>query len=266
MKIQHDAHMHTFLSRCSNDPDFLPPAIIEKSKANGIKVLAFTDHLWDKTMPGEDDDFYRTQDFEHVKQIYSMMPDKTEGIKILFGCETEYCGNGLIGISKETASKFDVVLVPTNHTLTNFAIQNNLETPVQLAVELVKRFKEVLSFDVATGICHPFLPLGFMDIGDKILNSISKEELNECFSMAKEKGVSIELNSCTFASNYNRETDGFTDESFLRIFSIAKDTGCKFHFGSDAHALDEIDRLLKMEKYIDILGISEEDINPKFIL
>jgi len=264
MKIQHDVHMHTYLSRCSNDPEFLPPAIIEKSKANGIKVLAFTDHFWDKTMPGGDNNVYRHQDFVHIQKIHSMMPDKVEDIKILFGVETEYYGNGKVGISKETAAKFDHVLVPTNHTITAFAKENGLETPMQLARELAKRFKEVLTFDVATGICHPFLPLGFMEIGDKILNSISREELNESFSMAKEKGVSIEINSCTFANNYNRGTDGFTDESFMRIFTIAKETGCKFHFGSDAHSLEDLDRLKKIQPYIDELKLTDEDINPLF--
>jgi len=256
--------MHTYLSRCSNDPDFLPPAIIKHSKTNGIKLLGFTDHFWDKSMPGGDNNVYRNQDYAHVTKIHEMMPDEIDGIKILFGCETEYYGKGRIGISKETAAKFDFVIAPTNHTLTFYADEEGLETPQQLARELVKRFKEVLTFDVATSICHPFLPLGFMEIGDKILNTMSREELNECFSMAKEKGVSIELNSCTFASNYDRGTDGFTDDSFLRIFIIAKEAGAKFHFGSDAHSLDDIDRLMKLEKYINILGITEEDINPLF--
>lgn len=264
MKIQHDVHMHTYLSRCSNDPEFLPPAIIEGSKANGIKVLAFTDHFWDKTMPGGDNNVYRYQDFSHIQKIHTMMPDTVEGIKILFGVETEYYGNGKVGISKETAAKFDHVLVPTNHTLTPFAKENGLEKPDQLARELAKRFKEVLSFDVATGICHPFLPLGFMEIGDKILNAISKEELNECFSMAKEKGVSIEINSCTFAKNYDRGTDGFTDDSFMRIFRIAKEVGCKFHFGSDAHSLEDLSRLKKIQPYIDDLKLNDDDINPLF--
>jgi len=264
MKIQHDVHMHTYLSRCSNDSNFLPPAIIERSKANGIKVLGFTDHFWDKSMPGGDNNIYRNQDYAHVQKIHDMMPEIIDDIKILFGVETEYYGHGRIGISKETAAKFDFVIAPTNHTITAFAEENNLRTPSQLAKEMIRRFKEVLSFDVATGICHPFLPLGFMEIGDKILNDMSREELNECFSLAAEKGVSVELNSCTFASNYNRGTDGFTDESFLRIFSIAKEAKCKFHFGSDAHSLEDIDRLQKLEKYIDLLGITEEDINPKF--
>jgi len=88
--------------------------------------------------------------------------------------------------------------------------------------------------------------------------------LNECFFMAKEKGVSIELNSCTFANNYDRGTDGFTDASFLRIFRIAKETGVKFHFGSDAHSLDDIDRLQKLQPYIDELELTDDDINPLF--
>ena len=264
MKIQHDVHMHTYLSRCSNDPDFLPPAIIKRSKANGIKVLGFTDHFWDKLMPGGDNNVYRNQDYDHVTEIHGMMPEKVDGIKILFGCETEYYGKGRIGISKETAALFDYVIAPTNHTLTAYAKEEGLTTPGEIARELINRFKEVLSFDVASGICHPLLPLGFMEIGDKILNSMSREELNECFYMAREKCVSIEMNSCTFANNYDRGTDGFTDTSFLRIFRIAKETGVKFHFGSDAHSLADIDRLQKLQPYIDELELTDDDINPLF--
>lgn len=264
MKINHDVHMHTYLSRCSNDPDFLPQAIIEKSKANGIKILGFTDHMWDKTIPGGDNNVYRYQDFEHVKKIHDMMPDIVDGIKVLFGCETEYYGKGRVGISKEVANQFDVVLVPTNHTLTTYAKEENLQKPSEIAIELVKRFKEVLSFDVATGICHPMLPLGFFDIGDEIFKSISNEEFNECFSMAREKNVSLEMNSCTFPGVYDRGTKGFTDDTYLRFFTLAKEAGCKFHFGSDAHSLDDIDRLQKLEPYLKLLKFSEEDINPLF--
>ncbi len=264
MKIQHDVHMHTYLSRCSNDPDFLPPVIIDRSKNNGIKLLGFTDHMWDKSMPGGDNDVYRYQDFEHVRKIQDLMPENIEGIKILFGCETEYYGKGRIGISRETADKFDYVIAPTNHTLTFYAKEEGLKTASDIAGELVKRLREVLSFDVATGICHPMLPLGFFDIGDEIFKSISNEEFNECFSMAKEKRVSLEINSCTFPGIYDRGTNGFTDETYLRFFTLAKEAGCKFHFGSDAHSIEDIDRLLKLEPYLDLLKITEADVLPFF--
>lgn len=264
MKIQHDVHMHTYLSRCCHEETFLPAGIIEKAKRNGIKLLGFSDHFWDKTMPGGDDEIYKNQDYENVNKIHDLMPENIEGIKILFGCETEYYGDGLIGISKQTAQLFDYVLVPTNHHLVEFAKRNNLDSPTKISEELLKRFKEVLSFDVATGICHPFLPIGFIEWGDQILNAMPEQELLECFGMAKEKGVSVELNACTFASNYNRNTDGFTDDSFLRIFAIAKKAGCKFHFGSDAHSFEDMDILKKLEKQIKILGITEEDIHPMF--
>lgn len=264
MKIQHDIHMHTFLSLCADDPRLLPPAIIEKSKKNGIKLLGFSDHMWDRTMPGNDEDFYLRQDYDHVMKIHSMMPEKTEGIKIMFGCETEYNGKGRIGISKDTASKFDYVLVPTNHDLTKYAKEEGISTPVDIAQDLIKRFREILSFDVATGICHPMLPLGFFEMGNQIFNSVSNEEFNECFSMAREKGVSLEINSCTFPGIYSRGTEGFTDYAYLRFFTLAKEAGCKFHFGSDAHSLEDIDRLQKLEPYLELLKITEEDINPRF--
>lgn len=264
MKIQHDVHMHTVLSRCSNDNKFLPPAIIERSKKNGIKLLGFTDHMWDKSMPGGNNEIYEHQDYDHVKKIHSMMPDKDDGMIILFGCETEYYGKGRIGISNEVACMFDFVLVPTNHTLTSYANEEGLKTPGEIGADLIKRLREVMGFGVATGICHPMLPMGFFEIGDEIFKTISDEELNECFSMAREKDISIEINSCTFPGIYDRGTDGFTDDTYIRILSIAKRAGCKFHFASDAHSLSDIDRLMKLEPYLDLLNITDEDIHPLF--
>jgi histidinol phosphatase-like PHP family hydrolase len=50
----------------------------------------------------------------------------------------------------------------------------------------------------------------------------------------------------------------------MRIFRIAKETGCKFHFGSDAHSLEDIDRLQKLRPFIDELELTDDDINPMF--
>lgn len=263
MKINHDAHMHTFLSNCCHDEKHIPVNILKKASQMGIKKLCFTDHMWAKEMIGADD-WYATQDYDHVMQIRSMIPKDTFGVTVLIGCETEYLGDGLIGISRETASKFDFVLAPTNHTLTNYLERKGIMDSREIAKDLIQRFKDVLSFDVASGIAHPFLPLGYFERGDEILSYLSEEELNECFSMANEKKVSIELNTDTFASNWNRFTDKFTDEAFLRIFEIAKKAKCKFHFGSDAHSLEDMDLLPKMQRFVDWLKIEEEDINELF--
>lgn len=264
MIIDHDGHMHTFLSKCSSDENHIPLNILKKASKMGIKILAFTDHIWERGMKGTTDPWKTEQDFDHIMQIKKMIPEDTYGVKVLIGCETDYLGDGNIGISKEIASKFDFVLAPTNHALLDYYKDKGIHSSADISKNLVKRFKEVLTFDIAHGIAHPFLPLGYFERGDEILDGISKDELNECFSMAKEKGVSIELNTDTFASNWNRHTNNFTDEAYMRIYEIAKKAKSKFHFASDAHSLADMDLLPKMQKYIDILKIEKEDINPIF--
>jgi histidinol phosphatase-like PHP family hydrolase len=76
--------------------------------------------------------------------------------------------------------------------------------------------------------------------------------------------VSIELHACKFASNYDRKTDVLKDESFLRIFDIARRAGCKSHFGSDSHSFGDMDRFKLLQKQVDILGITRDDIHPEF--
>lgn len=63
-----------------------------------------------------------------MSPIRAMLPEKIEGIKVLVGCETEYLGKGLTGMSKKTAGLFDYVLVLTNHNLTGFAKKEKLDT------------------------------------------------------------------------------------------------------------------------------------------
>ena len=40
----HDYHIHSGLSLCSDDPKQTPKAILDFSKANGFKKICLTDH------------------------------------------------------------------------------------------------------------------------------------------------------------------------------------------------------------------------------
>jgi histidinol phosphatase-like PHP family hydrolase len=128
MKTNHDVHMHTSLSLCAKEKSLLLEGITEKAKPNSLGLPGFSDHIWDKTITGGDDAFYVAQGNEHVSLIRAMLPEKIEGIKVLVGCETEYLGKGLTGMSKKTAGLFDYVLVLTNHNLTGFAKKEKLDT------------------------------------------------------------------------------------------------------------------------------------------
>jgi histidinol phosphatase-like PHP family hydrolase len=78
------------------------------------------------------------------------------------------------------------------------------------------------------------------------------------FKKAAEVGVGIELNACDMC---------FTDEEadiVLRPYRIAKQCGCKFYCGSDAHHPDELDNAKAIfERAIDLLELTEED---KFVI
>ncbi|MCK5811922.1 MAG: hypothetical protein KAG94_03435 [Clostridiales bacterium] len=264
MKIDHDGHMHTYLSFCCHDEKCIPTNILKKASQTGIKIVNFTDHLWERGMPGTTEPYKTDQDIDHIMQIKKMMPKDTFGVKALISCETDYLGDGHIGLSKESASMFDFVLAPTNHSLTDYYKDKGITQTKDISKNLLQRFREVLTFDVANGIAHPFLPLGYFDRGDEILNSMEASELRECFHMAREKGVSIELNTDTFATNWNRNTDAFTNSSYMRIYHIAKEANSLFHFASDAHSIEDMDLLGKMQPFVDELGIEKSDIHPTF--
>ena len=194
-------------------------------------------------------------------KIKDEIPQDTLGVKILIGCETEYCGDGKVGITKEVAKQLDFVLIPISHLhMEGFVRDKSITSPEDVAKLMVDRFKEVLELDLATGIAHPFIPLGFKNV-DEILSHISDDEFRDCFKRAAEL-VSIELNAGCFPGNYGKETDLFHDESIIRPFLLAKECGCLFHFGSDAHSLDHMNSLFAMERTINILGLTEEDILP----
>lgn len=262
MYVLHDIHIHTHLSSCCMDKDATPENIIKIASEKGLKTIGFSDHVWDNPafIPS---DWYRPQNLEHILKIKQELPKDTYGVKVLIGCETEYCGNGVIGLSREAASQMDYVLVPMSHThQRGFVIPDKEYTNIEVAQLMVDYFKGVLNLDIATGIAHPFAPLGFKDV-DGILNCISDEEFSECFSMAAEKGVSIEINAAIFHEALGKYDDKCHDESYIRIFKIAKKSGCLFHFGSDAHSLDNFkERIEPLKKIVNDIGIEEKDIVP----
>ena len=79
----------------------------------------------------------------------------------------------------------------------------------------------------------------------------------ELFQRTQEKKIGVEL---------NLKVSHYTDEqlqSVMRPYFIAKEQGCKFYLGSDAHGPKGFEKALyELPKVIDILGLEESD---KFI-
>jgi len=265
MVVDHDVHVHTLLSACCTDEALNPRRAVAEAARLGLATIGFADHLWDSRVPGASR-WYRPQDLRHVQRIRAQIPRRTDGVRVLIGCESEYCGGGKVGISPDVAQLFDFVLLPMSHfhMSGDFVRPKGVTSPKSLAGLLVERFKEVVGTGLATGIAHPFLPCGFTDRCDEILALISDAELEECFGLAAEARVSIEVNTGMFPGCRGGQMTGFHDESFLRVLSVAKQAGCLFHFGSDAHRLDQIENVLALGPYAEASGIAPPDIHPLF--
>ncbi len=255
----HDVHVHSNLSACCSDPLAAAEKMISRAARLGIKTVGFANHFWDETIPGASA-WYEPQNLEHILAIRSQIPEDTQGVNVLVGCESEYCGEGKVGISRAVADQLDFVLLPMSHFhMTGFVVQPwQVATSQDVANLLVQRFNEVIALGIANGIAHPFSPLGFKDSIDEIFGCISDAAFQDCFGRAAELRVSIEIQPNMLPGSLGQEMEGFHDESFMRVLTIARDMGCMFHLGSDTHTLAGIGNTLKLKPYLDQLSIGQE--------
>lgn len=226
MKITSDLHVHTNLSSCAK-PEAEVESYLKICRETGIKTIAFTNHFWDGTVPGASG-WYRPQDLEHVLKLREQLPADSDGVRILFGCETEYVGGGKVAITPDTAKSFDWVLIPPDHFhMKGFTLPASVTDPAEVREYLIRYFMDVAAIElgVPTGIAHPFMPLGSPD-REAVIAGITDAQYRECFTFARERGKSIELNSGVLKPG--------TGE-YVRMMTAANECGCSFHIGSDAH-------------------------------
>ena len=208
-------------------------------------------------------DWYRPQTAERLQRTREQIPADTDGVRVLVGCETEYCGGGLVGIAPETAAELDYVLVPASHFhMEGFVAPAGLMSPRGVARLLVERFDEVVALEVVTGVAHPFLPMGSLDAADEVLALIPDSQFAESFGRAAERGVSIEVTLGYFPGLREWEPAEFHDETFLRVLTLAREAGCLFHFASDTHRLGGVGACRALEPYARQIGITREHIHP----
>lgn len=262
--IDNDMHVHTHLSICSRDKEQTPENILKIAKERGLKTVCITDHYWDEALPVNTkyNWWYEKQNYPYIAQ--SLPLPKDEEVKMLFGCEADLDSSYNVGISPNRFNDFDFIIVSTTHFnhMTGEEWENC--TDKQLADFWVKRLEAVLSADLPfkkVGIAHLACPL--VKQGDrqgylKVLDIISNEDMVRLFTKASKLGIGIELNYCDIRCE-DQEVD-----TVFRMFKIAKECGCKFYLGSDAHERHAFDGANQaFSRAIDILDLKEED---KFIL
>ena len=252
----HDLHLHSQLSLCSGDPNQNPQRILQYAKDSGYKAICLTDHFWDESVEGASS-WYQKQDYAHIKQALPLPQE--DGIVFRFGCETDMDKFCTVGVGEKVYGELDFVIIPTTHLhMTGFTIDEEDDSPKNRRKVYVDRLKALLKKDIPfgkTGIAH--LTTSLIDKRDdnhiRIIDSISDEVFGDIFSTAKKKGVGIELNLNPL--DYSADDR----EKILRPYRIAKECGCLFYLGTDAHHPDAFEiAAIRFDSIIDCLNLKEE--------
>jgi histidinol phosphatase-like PHP family hydrolase len=253
--IDHDLHIHSRLSSCSNHPEQTPTAILKYAVANGFKHICLTDHFWDEKVPGASD-WYRPQNITHVAQ--SIPLPEADGVTFHFGCETDFDKFKTLGISRETIDTFDFVIVPTSHLhMQGFTIEPEDTSVARRAALYMERNHALLDMDLPftkMGLAHftcCLLDRGCEGNYGAIMDAITDTEYAEFFTRLAKCGMGLEINT---------SLEDASLRSILRPYRIARDCGCKFYLGSDAHTPNEFKMAhSRFSAMVDALGLTEDD-------
>ena len=260
-RFDQDYHIHSQISLCSSDPEQTTGRILRYAQECGLRQICLTDHFWDETVSGaENFGFYRTQNYDWISRAKPL--PQAEGIEFLFGCETDLDRNLTLGIAPEHFDRFDFVIIPTTHLHMNgFTISpEDGATAEGRACQWIKRLDAVLNMPLPfhkIGIAH--LTCGLIAPKSReeylsVLNLLPTEELERLFAKAAAVGVGIELNADDM-----KFSDGEAD-TVLRLYRIAKNYGCRFYCGSDAHHPGTFGPVREIfQRAIDLLGLQESD-------
>ena len=265
MKITQNIHMHTSLSSCAVRDASVAGYVEDAVKSGEFKLLGFTDHLWDSDVPGCTG-WYRPQNVEHVLQLKKDLPASGEmnGVKLLFGCETEFINGGILCLTEEHAELFDYLLVPHSHCHMNVVMPREYaDDPKKYAQFLMDSFMRLVNHPMAKKItiaAHPFVAGTSHMRYNEIQSHIPNSYFYEAFAAAKEAEIAIEMNGSCLVYLPEEEIPNC---EYVRIFSIAKECGCRFTYGSDAHDHrygPDGRKLHLVEAFFDQCGITEADM------
>ena len=260
MKITYDIHIHTNLSSCARE-DATVENYLNAAKGSGLKLLGFSNHLWDSEVAGASA-WYQPQNVAHVLQLKKELQkaDSSCGIQTLFGCETEFTHEGKLCLTEEHMELFDYILVPHSHTHMKIVMPQEYAADHNThARYLMDSFLKVVEHPLShrfTAIAHPFVPGTRYHLYNTVQALIPDSYFREAFTAAKEKGIAIELNgSCLI---YLPEEE-IPNCEYVRIYSLARECGCRFTYGSDSHDFRSERKLAVVERFLEQCGIGEED-------
>lgn len=257
-QVDHDLHIHSNLSSCASGENQTPERILRYAEENGFRTICLTNHYWDETIDCSHY-WYQPQNFAHISRANPL--PQSENVRFLFGCETELRHDLVLGIPKERFDDFDFIIIPTTHlSFYDFTItEKDNEGFKARADAWVRRLDGVLSMDLPfhkVGIPH--LTCGLISPKREqyleVVKEIPENEMYRLFKQAAKVGVGIEINS------HDVHLDEKEADIALLPYRIAKECGCKFYCGSDAHVEAHFaDAKEILEQAVHALALTEDD-------
>lgn len=264
MQVKHDFHIHTGLSLCAERTVTLAD-YIEQAKKQGLNKIGISNHFWDKAIPGANE-FYVPQDYDHVA---SLRPEieaaDVPGLRVYFGCECEYdpWRHG-VACTEEVAEKFEYMLVPNSHT--HMMMPKEYYHPYEKHAEfMLQAYEDILDCPVSryvTAMAHPFEAVACPYDRWILTDLIPDDKYRRLFAKTAEKGIAVEINGSCFIEHAKTGLEEIRNAPSMRIFRLAKEEGCKFLFGSDAHSVTHYGYYGAMTVIAEILGLTEDDLAP----
>jgi len=259
--VDHDLHIHSYLSPCAGEERYTQTleGILRYAEKNGFGTICVTDHFWDETVPGARG-MYEGQTYAHIASALPL--PQSENVRFLFGCEAEMDRYNTIALAPEHYDWFDFIIIPTNHLhMSGFTCRGD-EDAAERAGLWCSRLDYVLEQDL------PFHKIGIAHLTDtgimagrgylEALRLIPDEEYIRLFRKAARRGVGIEL-------NFNwLDMDEDEMAIHLRPYRIAKEEGCKFYLGSDAHTPGRFARM--KQNFEKITARLDLDDSRKFVV
>jgi len=260
LRIDHDLHVHTYLSDCCTDKaHHRPREILSLAERMGVRTIGFTDHLWvNPDIPASD--WYRPQNETQITRLREDLSSISSSVRVLVGCESEIVAPGRFGITRAFAETLDFVLLPGGHFhMREFVEQPKSDSPRDIGRHVLKFFVSAASSGLATAIAHPLKPIGYVNRFDQAIAALSDAELVDAFGVAVEHKVAVEITTGFLPSQHQ---ELFSIETPMRFLSLAKKAGCKFTFGTDAHDPARQERLPELMYFVKAVGITKEDLSP----
>ena len=164
-----------------------------------------------------------------------------------------------MAITEERAEQMDFILVPNSHT--HMMMPKDWYEPYQKHVDfMLQAYEDIINSNVSryiTAMAHPFLAVACPYDKSILVDMITDDQFKRLFDKTAEKGIAFEIN---VASMVNNTTEEIEKSSQIRMFKLAKECGCKFIFGSDAHNNTAHDTYHHADFVAGLLGLTENDL------